>query len=368
MSGTIGLRATLQNSPFKTETRPYKGSCIPLWIVFVAASAVLTWQFLIGKATSDLISISALVVLSLSGCVIFIATINYFNHIPIKLTVTSHAIRIDDGDEQLIIRLVDLFEIQRSRSWFVDEIVLKAVGDRGVSLENLRQPDEFLNAVVTNASTLGSSRRINGRAAAFSLVTKHSHLKLQEMVGPKKYGPEANSLELANNFTSYLSTFPLAALLPAILTTALIFLSLIAFEVAPFRAGSLGISALIAPSMFLVVCYVLFVERQVSINEDQIVIETSSERIFLPKNAVTNVSSRRAGLSRVIMIDTATHGTIKLLGYSNPKGIEDAIRWVTTSAEVRNEAAKEGEIQTPGKLPQRFSEVALELIRKQPPR
>jgi len=83
---------------------------------------------------------------------------------------------------------------------------------------------------------------------------------------------------------------------------------------------------------------------------------------------VTNVSSRRAGLSRVIMIDTATHGTIKLLGYSNPKGIEDAIRWVTTSAEVRNEAAKEGEIQTPGKLPQRFSEVALELIRKQPPR
>lgn len=339
------MREASHISPFKTDTRPYKGSCIPLWIVFAAALAVVSWQFAIGKAPSELISVSALVVLSISGCALFIAIINYFNHDPIKVTVTSHAIRIDNGDEQMIIRLVDLIQIQRSRSWLMDEIVLKAIGDRGFSLENLREPDEFLNAIVTNASSVGSSRRTNGREAAFSLVTKHSHLKLQEMVGRKKYGSETNSLELTNNFTAYLLTLPLAAILPSLLVSPVILFLLLTFQTAPITASTLGVAGLIAPSLYLIICYVLFVEKQISINEDEIVIESSTDRTIISKNTITKVYARRSGLSRIIKIETKTQGTITLRGYSNPDGVEGAIRWVTTSTDVRNNAANDSEAQ-----------------------
>jgi hypothetical protein len=343
------LREALQVSPFKTDTRPYKGSSIPLWIVFWGAFAVVAWQFAIGKAPSELISLSAFVVLSISGCALFIAIINYFNHDPVKVTVTSHAIRIDTGEDQMIIRLIDLIEIQRSRRWLMDEIVLKAIGDRGFSLENLREPDEFLSAIVTNASSAGN-RRSHGRAASFSLVTKHSNLKLQEVVGRKRYGGEANSLELSNNFTAYLLTLPFVAILPSLLVSIATFLLLATFKMMPITAASLGAAALIGPSLYLIICYVLFVEKQIAITENEIVIESSTDRIVIAKNSITRVYSRRAGLSRVIKIETKTQGTVTLRGYSNPDGIEGAIRWVTTSSEVRNNSQKD-EIQGPSKSP-----------------
>jgi hypothetical protein len=285
---------------------------------------------------------SALVVVAMSGCALFIAIINYFNHDPIKVTVTSHAIRIDDGDEQTIFRLIDLIEIQRSHSWLMDEIVLKAIGDRGFSLENLRDPDGFLNAIVTNASSIGSSRRANGRAAAFSLVTKHSHVKLQEMIGRRKYGSEANSLELTNNFSAYLLTVPAPAAIPSVTVAAASFLLLLAFDVVPFTWASIGVSSLIAPSLFLIICYAMFVEKHIAIREGEITIETSTDRIWLPKNSIKEVYSRQAGLSRVIKLETKTHGSITLRGYANPDRIEGAIRWVITSANIQNERTAEG--------------------------
>jgi hypothetical protein len=330
------LRETSQGSPFKTETQPYKGSSIPVWIVFATAIAVFSWQIARGGAMSEWISVVALVVLSISGCALFIAVITYFNHDPIKVTVTLHAIRIDDGEEQIIIRLVDLVEIQRSQGWMQDEFFLKAVGGRELSLENLKQPEEFLSTIVANGSSVTSK----GRAAAFALVTNRAYSKSQELVGRKTNGAKANSLELTNNFTVFLSTFPLAAILPAIVVAVIVFVSVVTFKIAPFTPATVGISALIVPSLFMIVCYVLFVEKQIAINGDQIIIETSTERVLLPKAGITNVSSRRAGLSRVIKIETQSHGTIRLRGYSNPDAIEGAIRWATTSAKVRKEATK----------------------------
>lgn len=315
----------------------------------MAAIAVASWRFAIGRPPSEVILVCALVTVALSGCALFIAIINYFNHNPIKVTVTSHAIRIDDGDDPMIIRLIDLIEVQRSRSWLMDEIVLKAIGDRGFSLENLSEPDEFLSAVVTNASSVGN-RRKNGREAAFSLVTKNSHLKLQEMVGRKKYGSNSNSLELTNNFMAYLLTLPWAAIVPSFIVPLVVFAGLFASRITPVTASSLGIIGLVIPSLYLVICYVLFVEKQISINEDEIVIESSTDRIVISKNTITDVYSRRAGLSRVIKLAAKGHGTITLRGYSNPEGVEGAIRWITTSTHVRNEAANDSKSQAPGTL------------------
>ncbi len=308
--------------------------------MFLAAVAVACWRFAIGMPPTEIILVCALVAVAISGCALFIAIINYFGHEPIKVTVTSHAIRIDDGDDPTIIRLIDLIEVQRSRSWLTDEIVLKAMGDRGFLLENLREPDEFLNAIVANASTVGN-RRKNGREAAFSLVTKNGHLKLQEMVGRKKIGTSASSLELTNNFTAYLLTAPLVAFLPSILVPFIILASMLATQSAPITGPTLGIAGLVAPSLYLVICYVLFVEKQISINEDEIVIESSTERTIISKNTITDVYSLRAGLSRVIKLSAKGHGTITLRGYAKPERVEGAIRWITTSAHVRNEAAND---------------------------
>ena len=332
------MRETSHVSPFQTCTRAYKGSCIPLWVVFLAAVAVACWRFAIRMPPADIILVGALVAVAISGCALFIAILNYFSHEPIKVTVTSHAIRIDDGDDPMIIRLIDLIEVQRSRSWLMDEIVLKAMGDRGFLLENLREPDEFLNALVANASTVGN-RRKNGREAAFSLVTKNSHLKLQEMVGRKKLGASASSLELTNNFTSYLSTFPLVAFLPSILAPIFVLVIMAATRATPITGPTLGIAGLVVPSLYLVICYVLFIEKQISINEDEIVIESSTDRTIISKNTITDVYSLRAGLSRVIKLSAKGHGTITLRGFAHPERVEGAIRWITTSSRVRNEAA-----------------------------
>lgn len=283
---------------------------------------------------SEWISVSALVALSISGCVIFITIITHFNHEPIKVTVTSHAIRIDDGDEQIIIRLIELLEIQRSQRWMQDEIFLKAVGGREFSLENLRNVDRFLSTIVSNASAFNS----NGRAAAFALVTNRAHSKSQELVGRKKNGEAKNSLELTNNFSAFVSTLPLIAILPSILVAITTITLIINFKILPLTPSTIAVPVLIFPSFFMIICYMLFVEKQIVIKGDQIIIETSNERFIIPKSAITNVSSRRSGFSRIIKIKTQNDGTIRLRGYSNPESIEDALRWVTTSGEVRGEA------------------------------
>lgn len=277
-----------------------------------------------------MVSILALLVMSIAGCLIFISIIEIASHTPLNVTVTSHAIRIDDGSEQEVVRICDLIEIQRSQTIFSDEIVLKATADREFSLENLVDGDQFLKTVIENARSLNAKGKPNTRLASFTVVTSSNDSKIHETIGRPKFGHEASSLQVTNKLTAFLLTLPVPAAITACVFSALLVIALSTYGETHFSMYLLLLGLLIAFGSYVVTCYALFVEKQVFLTSDEVVIETSSERIALTASSIGRVWLSRGGVTSVVFIESELHGIIELRGFVDPRNLQRAVHWVAT--------------------------------------
>lgn len=317
-----------QAQPVESKTRPYKGSCVPLWFAFLASLGALIGEWYITASITNIWTVGFLVMTAITGSFLFIVIISLANYSPMVIYVTQNALRIDYEGHQEIVRFADILEIQRSEGFFQDEVILTARHDRTFNLENLVEADRIVDAIVRNASIAAPK----ARGAKFKVIRSRGKLQMSEAVGRRVSGENSYVVELTNTFPVFLASLPLTALFPSLLTAVIVFLGVVAFNIAPMTPATAGMSALICLSLYLAIGYTLFVERQIRIDRDEIVVETSNDQRQIKKGAIKRVSSSRAGFARRIDIEMHDGNNIKLWGFPNPEGIEGAIRWAITPA------------------------------------